>query len=57
MYSFYFYFVRYDVDGYFGRTSRAASDANSVMRGGSSVCEGYANVMEALCKYVVYVSI
>lgn len=41
--------IRYDVDGYFGRAPRAASDATAVMRSGQSVCEGYANVFEILC--------
>lgn len=42
--------IKYDVDGLFGRTARAPCDAQSVMKGGRSVCEGYANVMELLCR-------
>ena len=42
---------RYDVAGFFGRSEKSPCDYASVMRTGSSVCEGYANVMEAMCKY------
>ena len=42
---------RYDADGYFGRAERSPNDALSVIKYGKSVCEGYANVMEALCRY------
>ncbi|XP_045174167.2 kyphoscoliosis peptidase-like [Mercenaria mercenaria] len=43
--------IRYDVDGYFERAKKAPCDAESVMKGGSTVCEGYANVMELLCRH------
>lgn len=42
--------IRYDVDGFFGRAPKASCDALSVMQGGTSVCAGYANVMETLCR-------
>ncbi|XP_060600287.1 kyphoscoliosis peptidase-like isoform X2 [Ruditapes philippinarum] len=41
--------IKYDVDGYFGRAESAPNDAESVMKNGRSVCEGYASVFELLC--------
>ncbi|XP_045174165.2 kyphoscoliosis peptidase-like [Mercenaria mercenaria] len=42
--------IRYDVEGYFGRAAKAPNDADSVMKNGRSVCEGYASVFEVLCR-------
>lgn len=42
--------IRYDADGYFGRSQRLPGDPDSVLRLGKAVCEGYANLMEAFCK-------
>ncbi|XP_052261864.1 kyphoscoliosis peptidase-like [Dreissena polymorpha] len=42
--------IRYDIDGLLGRQPRAPNDVTSVMKNGLSVCEGYASVMEALCR-------
>ena len=47
----HFFYFRYDVAGFFGRTEKSPYDFKSVMKTGVSVCEGYANVMEAMCKY------
>ena len=44
-------FHRYDVEGYF-KGQYAASDYKSVMLHGTSVCEGYANVMLEMCRSV-----
>ncbi|XP_060606613.1 kyphoscoliosis peptidase-like [Ruditapes philippinarum] len=41
--------IKYDVDGFFGRAESAPNDAESVMKNGKSVCEGYACVFELLC--------
>lgn len=42
--------IRYDTDGFFGRTARSPCDYQSVMVTGKSVCQGYSNVMEEMCK-------
>ncbi|KAL4224811.1 hypothetical protein ACF0H5_015507 [Mactra antiquata] len=42
--------IQYDVDGYFGRGQKAPYDCEGVMKCGRAVCEGYANVMEELCR-------
>ncbi|XP_060593414.1 kyphoscoliosis peptidase-like [Ruditapes philippinarum] len=41
--------IRYDFDGYVGRSEKAPHDPESVMKNGKSVCEGYARVFELLC--------
>ena len=51
-----FLLCRYDVDGFFGNTEMAPTDAESVMRNGRSVCEGYARVFELLCRYFLYLT-
>ncbi|XP_045174164.2 kyphoscoliosis peptidase-like [Mercenaria mercenaria] len=42
--------IKYDVEGFFGRATKAPNDAESVMKNGRSVCEGYASVFELLCR-------
>ena len=44
------YNIDYDADGYFGRAEKSQFDYVSVLKSGKSVCEGYANVVQALCK-------
>ena len=44
--------VEYDVDGFFGSGAKQSSDAQSVLSTRLSVCAGYANLFEALCKAV-----
>ena len=43
----------YDIDGFFGKTDKKPCDAESVMKNGSSVCAGYGDVMQLLCRQVV----
>ena len=45
-----FSFGRYDTDCFFGRTAQSPCDYQSVMVTGKSVCQGYSNVMEEMCK-------
>ena len=44
------YNIDYDADGYFGRAEKSQCDSNSVLQSGKSVCEGYANVIQEMCK-------
>lgn len=44
--------IRYDTEGYFGRAEMAKCNSQSVILTGRSVCEGYANVMEEMCKQI-----
>ena len=42
--------VSYDVEGFFGHSAKKSCDAQSVLQNKLSVCAGYANLFEALCK-------
>ncbi|XP_060603781.1 kyphoscoliosis peptidase-like [Ruditapes philippinarum] len=42
--------IRYDVNGYLGRSSMAPCDGQSVLTCGKSVCAGYARAFELLCR-------
>ena len=42
--------IQYDADGYFGRAEKSQCDYGSVFTTGRSVCEGYANVIQEMCK-------
>jgi hypothetical protein len=50
IFEYFFFISRYDDDGYFGRARSASNDAESVMKTGKSVCEGYARVFNLLCR-------
>ena len=41
---------RYDAAGFFGRDEKSPCDTRSVLEKGLSVCAGYANVIEDMCK-------
>lgn len=47
----YAFVGRYNTEGFFGG-QYGETDAESVLQSGTSVCNGYANLFEALCTQV-----
>ncbi|XP_078315574.1 kyphoscoliosis peptidase-like [Crassostrea virginica] len=42
--------IAYDIDGYQGRSQKKSCDSDDVLRNPSSVCGGYSNLFESLCR-------
>uniref|UniRef100_A0A1I8G3T2 TGc domain-containing protein n=1 Tax=Macrostomum lignano TaxID=282301 RepID=A0A1I8G3T2_9PLAT len=40
--------ISYDIDGYFGKKEKSPNDPQSVLKNGTSVCEGYASISLSL---------
>ena len=45
--------IAYDVDGFFGKAEKKSNDAASVLQHKTSVCAGYASLLEALGKAAI----
>ncbi|XP_061173440.1 kyphoscoliosis peptidase-like [Saccostrea echinata] len=42
--------IMYDIDGYMGRSGKKSCDSADVLKNRSSVCSGYSNLFESLCR-------
>lgn len=42
--------IAYDVDGYMGRSEKKSCDSGNVLQSRTSVCSGYSNLFESLCR-------
>ncbi|XP_062593885.1 kyphoscoliosis peptidase-like [Saccostrea cucullata] len=42
--------IMYDIDGYMGRSDKKSCDSGDVLKNRSSVCAGYSNLFESLCR-------
>ncbi|XP_053403784.1 kyphoscoliosis peptidase-like [Mercenaria mercenaria] len=43
--------ISFDVEGYFGEDKLQSVEAEDVLQSGITIAEGYANLMEAMCRY------